>query len=151
MSLIKYPLDNAETFGTVAEVTLMIEKYFIEKAIEWNTIGILQQTSIVEQTFMYIMTCKGLKIPTDYNTQVEADFITSQAFLSASWINKDLFDVDMNSRAITKEKVGDLEVDYDPKYKTEGDAQHPYFYRMMAKYGCSDGGGGFSQSGTVKV
>jgi len=145
MALTTYPDPDATSFATVDEATMIIEKYFIEKAIEWNNIGVLKQTSILEQTYMYIMTCPNLAIPTDYDA-VSDTFKTAQSFLSLTWMDKDLFNIDMNGRAITKEKVGDLEVDYDVRYKVTADEQHPYFYRLLSPYGCSSGSTSFSQS-----
>jgi len=150
MALIPYPTNGYNTFATVPDITLIIERLFIEKAVEWNALGILKQTSIAEQTFMYIMTCPKLKIPPDYSDTVKEAFTTAQAFLCLNWMDKDLFSIDLDARAVTKEKVGDLEVDYDVRFKASTDEQHPYFYRILSPYGCS-ASSGFSQSGTVKA
>jgi len=145
MALTTYPDPNATSFATVSEATTIIEKYFIEKAIEWNSIGVLKQTSLLEQTYMYIMTCPHLAIPPDYDVIAET-FKTAQSFLALTWMNKDLFDVDLNSRSVKREKVGDLEVEYDTALKVHSDEQHPYFYRLLSPYGCSAGSSSFSQS-----
>lgn len=149
MALIKYPNDGANTFATVAEATLIIEKYFIEKAIEWNELGILKQTSLMQQTYVYMMTCPNLNIPTDYDNHSDT-FKTAQSFLALTWMDKDLFSIDMNGKSIKREKVGDLEVEYDTALKVDADQEHPYFYRLLSPYGCTSSTG-FSQSSTEKA
>ena len=152
MGLIIYPLPNANTFANVQIATQVTQEYFPEKAVEWDALSDVQKEAGLLQSYMYMTTCKGLKIPKDYghvDSMVSSDFILAQVFLTIGRMGQSVFDIDGNTRAITSETVDTLSVTYDIKYKRADSDAPAMYYQLMSKYGCTGGNGaGFSQSYT---
>ena len=138
--LIIYPTNNWNTFATLPTLILAMEYQFPTHATAFKLLPIEQQNSIAMNAGTWIRTCQGLKYP----SPLTQDFVLAQVAIMASTYAQDPLTYDPNARAITKEKVGSLEVDYDPKYKGDSLDINPLIYRYLSPYGCS-GGKGFRQ------
>ena len=145
--LIIYPTNNWNSFGSLQDLTAVMGYQFPDSVPEFNKMTPEQQTALAMNAGTWIRTCKGIKFP----SPMTQDFMSAQvAIMVQNMGNAEFMNFDPNQRAITKEKVGDLEVEYDPKYKHDAYDIHPLIYRYLSPYGCS-GNKGFSQSPTVKA
>ena len=144
--LINYPAPNWNTFLPLADIITSMEFQFPDKAVEFKLLTVEKQNSVIANAGMWIRTCKGLTIP----NPVAQDIVLAQVAIVASRYTTCPLAHDPHDRAITKEKVGEVEVDYDPKYKGDNLDINPLIYRLLSPYGCT-GNTGFSQSPTRKA
>jgi len=146
--LIIYPNNNWNSFLPLSDLVAGMEYQFPTRATEFLKLPIEQQNASAMNAGTWIRTCNGLKIP----SPVVQDIIIAQIAIMATTMGQDPLAYDPNEKAITKEKVGDLEVNYDPAYKGDTLDINPLIYRLLSPYGCSGGtSNGFSQSATVKA
>jgi len=139
--LIIYPAQNWNTFLPLPDLIRAMEYQFPTEAVEFQKMTIELQNASAMNAGTWIRTCRGLKIP----SPVPQDIVLAQVAIMASTLGQNPLDHDPNSRAITKEKVGELEIEYDPKYKGDALDINPMIYRLLSPFGCS-GNNGFSQS-----
>ena len=145
--IILYPAQNWNSFGTVTTLATVMAMQFPIEAPKFTALPVEQQTALAINAGTWIRTCQGLKYP----SPLPQDFMLAQVAIMVQYMGIENFmQHDPSKRAITKEKVGSLEVDYDPKYKEDQYDIHPLVYRYLSQYGCSQNKG-FSQSGTVKA
>jgi len=146
--IIIYPAENFNSFVTVAEAETVMKMQFPKDAVKFATLPADEKEALCFNSGTWIRTCKGITYP----HPLPQDFILAQVAIMVQYMGmEDFMQHDSSERAITKEKVGDLEVDYDPKYKGDKYDIHPLIYRYLSPYGCSGGNSGFSQSSTVKA
>lgn len=139
--LTLYPADNWNTFGTLQDIQTILQFYYPKTLDAFNALSVDEQNALIVHAGYFIKTCPNITYP----DPMVSDFLLAQTSLVAMEITNPTQHVTVD-RSITKEKVGDLEVDYDPRYKTEEGMTPPSeFYRIMRPYGCSKGTG-FSQS-----
>ena len=144
MSLILYPLPNANTFADVSIADQVFQEFFPSKALGWDALSAVEKEAGLLQSYMYMTTCNGLKIPPEYGqagNTISSDFILAQVYLTGGRIGHSIFDVDPDARAITSETVGELSVTYDSKYKTSASDAPEMYYQLMGKYGCRKSSG----------
>jgi len=144
--LIVYPTPNWNTFADLATLVGVMGQNFPDEALKFGTFTQEKQTALAINAGTWIKTCSNITYP----SPLPSDFVLAQVAIMATSLDKSPLDYDVNERAITKEKVGELEVDYDPKYKGSSMDVHPFVYRLLSPYGCS-GNTGFSQSNTRKA
>jgi hypothetical protein len=99
------------------------------------------------QTAAQIRLCTGITLPTDN----EIDLREGQAHLLLQAARVDMTQHDHNAKYVTKEKVGTLEVDYEAGKSGDVTQFPPMAKLFLGQYGCSGGGGSFSQSTTSKA
>ena len=146
--IIIYPATNWNSFVTPAEADTIMKMQFPKDAVTYESMSDVEREALCFNSGTWIRTCKSLKYP----SPLPQDFMLAQVAIMVQYMGIDNFmQHDPSKRAITKEKVGNLEVDYDPKYKEDQYDIHPLVYRYLSQYGCSGGGSGFSQSVTSKV
>jgi len=139
--LIEYPQDGYNTFANILVLNSKMLAMYPTEHDKYDKLTPEQQEALATNATMWIRTCPSIKLP----NPIENDVIDAQVVIMASSIDMSLSSYDPNAKAVTKEKVGDLEVDYDPRYKAGDDVMHPMAKRLLRPYGCSSGDG-FSQS-----
>ena len=145
--IIIYPAQNWNSFVTVAEAETIMAMQFPQEVPKYIALSNAEKEALCFNSGTWIRTCRGLKYP----SPLPQDFMLAQVAIMVQYMGIENFmQHDPSQRAITKEKVGSLEVDYDPKYKEDQYDIHPLVYRYLSQYGCSQNKG-FSQSGTVKA
>ena len=145
--IIIYPTENWNSFLPLSDLIGGMKFQFPTKVKEFQSMSTDMQMASAANAGMWIRTCKGLKIPEHVIPQ---DMVLAQIAIMASTIGIDPLEHNPSDRAITKEKVGSLEVEYDPKFKGNDPDINPLIYRLLSPYGCS-GNKGFSQSNTSKA
>ena len=144
--IIIYPAQNWNSFVTVAEAETIMTMQFPNEASKFVLLSNAEKEALCFNSGTWIRTCPAIKYP----SPLPQDFMLAQVAIMVQYMGIDNFmQHDPSQRAITKEKVGSLEVDYDPKYKEDQYDIHPLVYRYLSQYGCSQNKG-FSHSGTVK-
>ena len=145
--IIIYPAQNFNSFATVATLATVMNMQFPKDSAKYLGLPQAEQDSLAINAGTWIRTCPSIKYP----HPLPQDFILAQVAIMVQYMGiEDFMAFDPNERAITKEKVGSLEVDYDPSYKHDKYDIHPLIYRYLAPYGCG-GNKNFSQSNTSKA
>jgi len=141
MALIIYPSDGWNTFASEADADMFFATR--PNSTTWEALTTAQKEAKLTSTASMIRLCKGIVLPDDN----EVDLIEGQLHLVDYALKNDTADFDPNSKYITKEKVGDLEVDYSDKRYLQSDIVYPSMTKLyLQQYGCSGGSGSFSQS-----
>jgi len=140
-----YPLPGWQTFLGETEADSFMAKQRDDGG--WSNLDVQQKEVLLIQTASQIRLCKGIKLP----TTLEADLEEGQAYLLLQATRTDMTAFDYNEKDITKEKVGSLEVNYAYRDKNMTSTSFPPMASLfLEQYGCS-GNSGFSQSNTVKA
>lgn len=139
--LIIYPTNDWQTFLSETEADSFMAKQRNDGG--WSTFTTDQKELLLIMTCDQIRLCPNVTLP-DTN---EVDLKEGQSHLLLQASRNDLTVYDASGKFVTKEKVGSLEVSYsDNRYKF-GDVGFPPLAELyLTQYGCSGGGGGFSQS-----
>ena len=140
MALIIYPATNWNTF--VSEIEADGFFGFMTDDGGWSTLTQSQKDAHIISTASMIRLCPNITLPKTN----EVDLVEGQLHLLSYTVKSGTETYDPNSKYITKEKVGSLEVDYSEGRATQGSMLLPPMAELYLKqYGCSSGGS-FSQS-----
>ncbi len=145
MSLIIYPTQDWQSFLDEAEA----DAWMLHQRDNggWDTLPIEQKELLLIQTASQIRLCNNIVLPDDN----EADLKEGQAYLLLQATRTDMTLFDPNEKDITKEKVGELEVNYAYRDKDMTATSFPPMSTLfLSQYGCKSGGG-YSQSRVAKA
>ena len=142
--LIQYPEENWNTFLSQAEADAFMSN-MVERG-DWDNYTVEQKEFSLTSTASQIRLCKGITLPEDNET----DLKEGHGYLLLQAVRVDQTQYDPNDRAVKKEGVGSLQVEYDTNKKSAGLEFPPMSKLYLQQYGCS-GSTSFSQSPTTKA
>ena len=143
--LIIYPKDGWSTFLSQLEADDFMTKQKDDGG--WSALTTDQKDMLLTQTTAQIRLCSGIKLP----TANEQDLKAGQGYLLLQATRSDMTMFDPNEKDITKEKVGEIEINYAYRDKNSTVVTFPPMAVLfLEQYGCGKSTG-FSQSNTVKA
>jgi len=143
--LIIYPITGWSSFLTEPEADKFMKVQKDDGG--WDKLTTEQKSMLLTQTTAQIRLCTGIKLP----TTAEADLKAGQGYLLLQATRSDMTVFDPNEKDVTKEKVGEIEINYAYRDKNSTVTTFPPMAVLfLEQYGCS-GNSGFSQSPTVKA
>jgi hypothetical protein len=146
--LILPPAKNYNSFLPLADLEQIMMSFFPQDAQEFGKLNQLDKEALAMWAGLFIRSCKGFEY--DPHHPLAQDVPLAQVAIMAGNIGKNPLEYSPDAKAIKREKVGDLEVEYDTAYKSAGADINPLIYRLLSPFGCSGGSSGFSQSKVIK-
>ena len=140
MALIIYPDTGWDSFVSVADADTIIGGFTSDGG--YSALDAAGKEAILKQTALQIRLCPNIVLP----DAVESDLELAQCYLTTHALTTDMLSFDSADRAVTKEKVGEIEVAYDSSYKATDNSGFPTLvYQLLSRYGCRNTASGFSQ------
>ena len=131
MALIIYPDAGYNSFISVLEADEIINGFTNDRG--WATFTTEDKEKNLKQAFTYMALCPKFKPPDDNNDSLRM----AQALLTIYYIGTDPFEYDPNSAAVTREKLGSMEIEYQAGMKHRGGMVFPpYVVTLLKPYGC---------------
>jgi predicted transcriptional regulator len=143
MALVVYPTIDYDSLVSLADANTIIDKYSVNASI-WNALD-----DTTKEKYLRIATDRVLSV-IDITLLDGSECIKKAVSLIA---NKDVSfgissDINPNLGTITKEKVGDLEVEYKQTNGAKGKDRNPF---PVSTYACLNNYGANIQSGRVRT
>lgn len=143
--LVIYPATGWNSFATQVDIDAWIESFTPDNT--WKNLSPEAKEAYTLQGAFFIKMCPNITLP----ETAEDDLVTAQALNAFYAYNRGGFVYDPNARAVIREKVGDLEVEYDANYKSEQVDMPPNAVTLLRQYGCTPSStSGFSQSNILR-
>jgi len=143
MALILYPTDNWNSFASVQVADIIIGGFVASDGQAAYLAGDdAYKEAILTQTALQIKLCPNISLP----ATLENDLELAQCYLVTHALTVDMMSYDANDRAVTKEQVGTLSVEYDANLKGDVSEFDSMTSALLKQYGCSNKSSGFGQS-----
>jgi len=151
--LISYPQQNWNSFASLQTLEAVLQYSFPKEAKEFDKLQPNEKEALASHAGLWIKTCRSLDLSSlEHNGHITIpeELVLAQVALFAGNIGRSPLEYDPTAKAVTMEKVGDIEIRYDAS-KRGGDFEiNPLIYRLLEPFGCRKSGG-FSQSHTGKA
>ena len=143
MSLILYPTDNWNSFASVQAADIIIGGFVASDGQAAYLAGDeAYKEAILTQTALQIKLCPNISLP----DTLESDLELAQSYLVVHALTVDMMSYDANDRAVTKEQVGTLSVEYDANLKGDVSEFDTMTSALLKQYNCQSSKGGWGQS-----
>ena len=143
MALIIFPLDNYDSFVSVVDADAIIGGFVVSDGQTAYLAGDeAYKEAILKQTCLQIRLCPNISLPAD----IESNLELAQCYLVVHALTVDMMSYDANDRAVTKEQVGTLSVEYDANLKGDVSEFDSMTSALLKQYGCNNKSSGFGQS-----
>jgi len=143
MALILYPLDNYDTFVSVADADIIIGNFVPDAGtVAYLALDETGKEQILRQTALQIKLCSNIILP----ETLENDLELAQCYLTTHALQVDMIAYDPTSKSITAESVDVIATAYDVSAKDDADTFPSMVSSLLSQYGCTNASGGFSQS-----
>lgn len=132
MALIIYPAENYDSLISVADATLFISKYSVHSSL-WTALSVEQQEIYLriatERIFNVISTNSEDDLYLDVLTYGQTSSCLPKAACTMAMhdiVHSISSSINPNTGLITKEKIGDLEINYSHSYAKLGIERNPF-------------------------
>lgn len=140
MALIVYPLDDWDSFGTLAELDAYVA--LLTTSTTWGDLDDATKEVYYRQSATLIASCQNITLPDD----TTEDLKKAQAINAVNITSNSIEEYDPNDRAVTYEKVDTIARAYDANKRSGGLTIDPYAQTFLKQYGCKKSNTGFSQT-----
>ena len=142
MALILYPLENWDSFASVAAADIIIGGFVTSDGqTAYLALDESGKEAILRQTALQIKLCPNIVLP----ATLENDLEVAQCYLTIHALTVDMLSFDSNDKAITGERVDTLGVTYAVSKKGSNSDFDTMTSMLLKQYGCSGQSSGFSQ------
>ena len=143
MALVIFPLDNYDSFVSVADADAIIGGFVVSDGQTAYLAGDeAYKEAILKQTCLQIRLCPNISLPADIENNLEL----AQCYLVVHALTVDMMSYDPYDKAVTKESVSTISTEYDVNMKGDASDFDTMTSALLKPYGCSNKSSGFSQS-----